>query len=52
MTDNREPARIGVTVQLTEEQTQALAAGQAVDIVVRLVPDESPAVGDDSRTLS
>ena len=41
MTDNREPARIGVTVQLTEEQTQALAAGQAVDIVVRLVPDGS-----------
>lgn len=43
MTDNREPARIGVTVQLTEEQTQALAAGQAVDIVVRLVPDGSAA---------
>lgn len=41
MTDNREPARIGVTVQLTEEQTRALAAGQAVDIVVRLVPDGS-----------
>lgn len=41
MTDNREPARIGVTVELTEEQTQALAAGQAVDIVVRLVPDGS-----------
>lgn len=43
MTDNREPARIGVTVQLTEEQTQALAAGQTVDIVVRLVPDGSAA---------
>lgn len=43
MTDNREPARIGVTVELTEEQTQALAAGQAVDIVVRLVPDGSAA---------
>ena len=41
MTDNREPARIGVTVQLTEEQTRELAAGQAVDIVVRLVPDGS-----------
>ena len=41
MTDNREPARIGVTVQLTEEQTRALAAGQAVDIVVRVVPDGS-----------
>lgn len=41
MTDNRTPARIGVTVQLTEEQTRALAAGQAVDIVVRLVPDGS-----------
>ena len=41
MTDNCEPARIGVTVQLTEEQTRALAAGQAVDIVVRLVPDGS-----------
>ena len=41
MTDNREPARIGVMVQLTEEQTQALAAGKAVDIVVRLVPDGS-----------
>lgn len=41
MTDNREPARIGVTVQLTEDQTRALAAGQAVDIVVRLVPDGS-----------
>lgn len=45
MTDNREPARIGVTVQLTEEQTQALAAGQAVDIVVRLVPDGSATCG-------
>ncbi len=45
MTDNREPARIGVTVQLTEEQTQALAAGQAVDIVVRLVPDVSATCG-------
>lgn len=43
MTDNREPARSGVTVELTEEQTQALAAGQAVDIVVRLVPDGSAA---------
>ena len=45
MTDNREPARIGVTVQLTEEQTQALAAGRAVDIVVRLVPDGSATCG-------
>lgn len=45
MTDNREPARIGVTVQLTEEQTRALAAGQAVDIVVRLVPDGSATCG-------
>ena len=45
MTDNREPARIGVTVQLTEEQTQAFAAGQAVDIVVRLVPDVSATCG-------
>lgn len=45
MTDNREPARIGVTVQLTEEQTRALAAGQAVDIVVRLVPDVSATCG-------
>ena len=45
MTDNREPARIGVTVQLNEEQTQALAAGQAVDIVVRLVPDVSATCG-------
>lgn len=45
MTDNREPARIGVTVQLTEEQTQALTAGQAVDIVVRLVLDGSATCG-------
>lgn len=45
MTDNREPARIGVTVQLTEEQTQALAAGQAVDVVVRLMPDASATDG-------
>ena len=45
MTDTREPARIGVTVQLTEEQTRALAAGQAVDIVVRLVPDGSATCG-------
>lgn len=48
MSDNREPARIGVTVQLTEEQTRALAAGQAVDIVVRLVPDNSEGAAQES----
>lgn len=46
MTDNREPVHIGVTVQLTEEQTQALAAGRAVDIVVRLMPDGSETCGE------
>lgn len=41
MADDQAAASVAVTVQLTEEQTRALAAGQAVDIVVRLVPDGS-----------
>lgn len=45
MADDQAAASVAVTVQLTEEQTQALAAGQAVDIVVRLVPDGSATCG-------
>ena len=41
MADDQAAASVAVTVQLTEEQTQALAAGRPVDIVVRLVPDGS-----------
>lgn len=45
MADDQAAASVAVTVQLTEEQTQALAAGRPVDIVVRLVPDGSATCG-------
>lgn len=45
MADDQAAASVTVTVQLTEEQTQALAAGRPVDIVVRLTSDASAACG-------
>ncbi len=45
MADDQTAASVAVTVQLTEEQTQALAAGRPVDIVVRLTSDASAACG-------
>ena len=45
MADDQAAASVAVTVQLTEEQTQALAAGRPVDIVVRLTSDASAACG-------
>lgn len=45
MADDQAAASVAVTVQLTEEQTQALAAGRPVDIVVWLVPSNSAACG-------